>query len=279
MIILSYKVAYIGNLVEAAEYIYYEDEFDLLYLICEEEKLTDELFTFSIIRGINLIRITNNNELIDSLKEIKSRVDFFIMCSFGKKIPVDYFRDIEIYNIHYSMLPYYKGRHPTYWATINNEKYVGISVHKVTNAIDSGDIISQRKIPYYIWMNENDLFKKLSELIKELLKDLLLYKKNNNFILLENKEGNYYPPIQEKDKIIDLKNDNFTLIFNKVRSQSKYKGAKIQLENKSIWIKDILFTDKPKNNKLFYEENGCIYIFVRDNIWIKSNNYIIEKEG
>ena len=50
-------------------------------------------------------------------------------------------------NRHSSLLPSYAGLWPIFHAYINDEKFVGVSVHKMNNKIDSGDILHQEKIP------------------------------------------------------------------------------------------------------------------------------------
>lgn len=50
-------------------------------------------------------------------------------------------------NRHSSLLPSYAGLWPIFHAYINDEKFVGVSVHKMNDKIDSGDILHQEKIP------------------------------------------------------------------------------------------------------------------------------------
>jgi methionyl-tRNA formyltransferase len=50
-------------------------------------------------------------------------------------------------NIHGSLLPKYRGRTPHVWAIINNEKEAGITAHLIDDGCDTGDIISQVKVP------------------------------------------------------------------------------------------------------------------------------------
>ena len=52
-------------------------------------------------------------------------------------------------NIHYSLLPSYRGPNPVLAQILKNEKYTGISIHYVSDVIDDGNnIIAQTdKIP------------------------------------------------------------------------------------------------------------------------------------
>lgn len=50
-------------------------------------------------------------------------------------------------NCHAGKLPFYRGRNILNWVLINDEKEFGITVHKIDDGIDTGDIILQRTYP------------------------------------------------------------------------------------------------------------------------------------
>ena len=43
-----------------------------------------------------------------------------------------------------------------------------------------------------------------------------------------------------------MKNDTYADIYNKVRCQSKYKGAKICLDGEIYWVNEVVFSQKPQ---------------------------------
>ena len=61
----------------------------------------------------------------------------------------------KIINIHPSLLPKYKGLNTYKRALQNREKYYGCTVHYVTNILDSGKIILQKKVK--ISKNETEI--------------------------------------------------------------------------------------------------------------------------
>lgn len=90
-------------------------------------------------------------------------------------------------NIHYSLLPTYRGMHSTVWAILNDEEYLGLSIHLMSEYIDDGDIIHQYKIPndfqststYYMEQFNQYIEKKLSRIILEYLNgNITPYKQN-----------------------------------------------------------------------------------------------------
>ena len=48
-------------------------------------------------------------------------------------------------NTHPSYLPHYKGRDPNFWSILNNGPY-GVTIHKASIKIDSGNILFQKKL-------------------------------------------------------------------------------------------------------------------------------------
>lgn len=52
-------------------------------------------------------------------------------------------------NLHPSLLPYGRGKHPYYWA-INDATPFGVTIHFIDESVDCGRIIAQREIPYDI---------------------------------------------------------------------------------------------------------------------------------
>ena len=71
----------------------------------------------------------------------------------------------KIINIHPSLLPKYKGLNTHSRAINNKEKFTGCTVHYVTTRLDSGKIISQKKIK--ISANENPVSLAKKVLIEE----------------------------------------------------------------------------------------------------------------
>jgi methionyl-tRNA formyltransferase len=49
-------------------------------------------------------------------------------------------------NCHPSLLPRYRGPHPSFWMLKNGESVGGVTVHVMTEKIDAGDIVAQREL-------------------------------------------------------------------------------------------------------------------------------------
>ena len=98
------------------------------------------------------------------LFEIKKRkIKFLCLAGFMKILSNNFIKSFgwKIVNIHPSLLPKYKGLNTHKKAIKNKEKYSGCTVHFVTSKLDSGKIVSQKKIIIDKNETENSLKNKI----------------------------------------------------------------------------------------------------------------------
>ncbi|PMG99039.1 formyl transferase [Vibrio lentus] len=81
----------------------------------------------------------------------------FISLEFDRIIKPDRFKSKKLFNIHFSLLPKYKGMYTSAWPLLNGENETGVTLHEIDSGIDTGDIISQTVIT----ISENDTAKDL----------------------------------------------------------------------------------------------------------------------
>jgi folate-dependent phosphoribosylglycinamide formyltransferase PurN len=51
------------------------------------------------------------------------------------------------WNLHKSYLPHYRGIAPSFYALLNGEKHVGVTLHQIAKGFDTGDIVRQVQVP------------------------------------------------------------------------------------------------------------------------------------
>jgi phosphoribosylglycinamide formyltransferase-1 len=78
----------------------------------------------------------------------KNKIQFICLAGFMKVLSRDFIKKFngKVINIHPSLLPKYKGLNTHSRAIKNKEKFSGCTVHYVTEKLDSGKIIIQKKI-------------------------------------------------------------------------------------------------------------------------------------
>ncbi|MDC3403742.1 phosphoribosylglycinamide formyltransferase [Candidatus Pelagibacter sp.] len=85
-------------------------------------------------------------KLLNLLKQ--NKIQFICLAGFMKILSNKFIKQFngKIINIHPSLLPRYKGLNTHSRAIQNKDKFTGCSVHYVTERLDSGKIIMQKKI-------------------------------------------------------------------------------------------------------------------------------------
>ena len=93
----------------------------------------------------------------------KKKIRFICLAGFMKILSKKFIKKFsgKIVNIHPSLLPKYKGLNTHQKALKNNDKYSGCTVHYITDKVDSGKIILQKKIKIKRKDSLNTLTKKV----------------------------------------------------------------------------------------------------------------------
>ena len=83
--------------------------------------------------------------LANLLREAK--IDLVVLAGFMRILGSDFVREFRTINIHPSFLPLHKGANAIKDSYYANEDFGGVSVHWVSEELDSGQIIIQQKLP------------------------------------------------------------------------------------------------------------------------------------
>ncbi|OGY23225.1 MAG: hypothetical protein A2172_02495 [Candidatus Woykebacteria bacterium RBG_13_40_15] len=108
--------------------------------------------------------LKNSSDLVNKLKSIEP--DFIVLASYGKIVPKEI---LEIpkkapLNVHPSLLPKYRGASPIQSAILSGDKYTGVSVMKMNEKLDSGDIFGSA----HLTIKKTDTSESLSERLADL---------------------------------------------------------------------------------------------------------------
>lgn len=113
----------------------------------------------------------------DEAKELfrSYEADAAIVVAYGRILPAEFLAAPRrgCINVHFSLLPKYRGAAPVNWAIVNGEEKTGVTTMFVEQELDSGPILLQRETT--IGPNETtpDLMARLSEMGADLLGDTL----------------------------------------------------------------------------------------------------------
>ncbi|PJF32865.1 MAG: hypothetical protein CUN57_03670, partial [Phototrophicales bacterium] len=90
---------------------------------------------------------------------------------YSRLIDVSMFRDRRLFNIHFSLLPAYRGAYTSIWPILNGEEFSGVTLHEIDHGIDTGRIIYQRRFPIPSTFSARDLYFKYMAAGTELFRD------------------------------------------------------------------------------------------------------------
>ena len=110
-----------------------------------------------------------DGEALAILRELKP--DLIAVAAYGKILPVDILElpPLGCINVHSSLLPRYRGAAPINWAILNGEDETGVTIQRMAEGIDTGDILAQVSIPIDINENAAQLLSRLAQMGAELL--------------------------------------------------------------------------------------------------------------
>ena len=110
-----------------------------------------------------------NEAFIDQLCQLAP--DLIVVIAYGQILPPAIL-DLPKYgclNVHTSLLPKYRGAAPIQWAILQDEKETGVTIMKMDEGLDTGDIVTIEKTPIAPEDNAGTLHDRLGEIGAALL--------------------------------------------------------------------------------------------------------------
>jgi len=190
---------------------------------------------------------------LDSIKRINSDVpELGIAVSYGNLITSEYLNYPKHgwINVHFSLLPQYRGASPVQSALLSDDKFTGVTIFQLVEELDAGPIYEQKKIEIEANDNYGSLIEKLTNLGIEMLKDLIPRILADQILPHQQKgEVSYCHKFQASDRELKFE-ENIDVWFNKIRAFGPKPGAYLFLdESKSKTIK-IIKAQKPEPDSL-----------------------------
>ena len=112
----------------------------------------------------------------DALKTFQSHdADVAVVVAYGRILPEGFLGAYPrgAINVHFSLLPKYRGAAPVNWAIVNGEAETGITTMQMDTGLDTGDILLQKATEIGDEETAVDLMTRLSQLGAELLSETL----------------------------------------------------------------------------------------------------------
>lgn len=197
---------------------------------------------------------------LDEIYRIENMV--FLSLEFNQIVKPERFSSARLYNIHFSLLPKYRGMFTSALPILHGEKETGVTLHRIDSGIDTGEIIAQKKFYIRDTDTARDLYFKYiyfgTLLVKENIKMILDGKESS--VPQEETEASYYSKhaidytnicIELDKRAIDIKNQIRAFNFREYQIPEVY-GEKI-IDTR---ITNILSSEKA--GMRLFEDNAAI---------------------
>lgn len=178
-------------------------------------------------------------------------------------------------NVHPSLLPKYRGPEPLPWQLLKQEKKSGITIHQITDQIDTGPILAQSE---YILTEEESfqtLFLKFGKRLKKVLGDCLTAIEEGTVSakMQDEQQASYYPILTQSDRILHWHGMNGNDVVRFVRSFPGTKPAIFEMGNSNYGIKDAQIIDNGRiaNTGVITKLDNTISLATKDSrvqLWL-----------
>ena len=172
----------------------------------------------------------------DKLKNNKSEYEYFkkldldlvIIVAYGIIIPKEFLSLSKegFINLHASILPRWRGAAPIQRSIMSQDKETGISVMRINEKLDEGDVSHIFKINIEENENAESLSERLSNLASEKISDVIdsIMDKEANFKPQDHTKAIYAKKINKNEGLIDW-NDKARNIIGKINGLFPYPGG------------------------------------------------------
>jgi len=208
--------------------------------------IKNEIHDFCDLKGIacyEIIAETSFSEQIHDLI-ISTKADLVLVFGFSKKISNSLLDlpPLGFFNVHFSLLPAYRGPAPLFWQIKNGETFTGITIHKISSSFDSGAILHQQQVQLRAEESFGALNHRLSLIAVSIIAEAFNMLNNNDYMLTDQDEHLSFtlPSVNQRDLIIDWENQTAAEIMNLVNACNPiYSGAVTLLGNQEVAIVEV----------------------------------------
>lgn len=167
---------------------------------------------------------------------VRLKPDVIFSATYHRRIPNEVISSAKCaFNLHPSLLPSYPGKNPFYWVLIKNESMTGVSIHRLTEKFDAGEVVLRKEARILSDETQGSLRLSLAKLAGEATKDFFRELETGSIMSPPPRRPSadeHFGQVREGDRIIDLKN-TAEIICRQVRALTPWPCAVIQ-ETKSI---------------------------------------------
>ena len=176
-------------------------------------------------------------EVLETLRAWRPQV--IVVVAYGRILPKTIL-DLPPYgciNVHYSLLPKYRGAAPAAWTIINGEEQGGVTTMRLVEKMDAGAIYLQASVPLASDETTGSLQEKLTPIGSRLLLDTIRRLKEGSLTPREQEESQVTlaPMLKKEDGLIDWRRPAAE-IERRVRGLDPWPGSFTYLQGRLLKV-------------------------------------------
>ena len=212
---------------------------------------------FALERGLDVyqpekIRTESSKRLFAS-----HEAEVAVVVAYGRILPPEYLRAPRrgCINVHFSLLPLYRGAAPVNWAIVNGETKTGVTTMFIEEELDSGPILLQRETKILPKETAPELMDRLAAMGAELLAETLANLRSITPRPQHDRDATFAPMLAREDGRIHWSSDAVS-IERFVRGMQPWPGAFTEHNGRRL----IVWNSEPVVENEFQGQNGEVVV-------------------
>jgi len=152
--------------------------------------------------------------------------DLAVVVAYGRILPAGFLQTPKkgCINVHFSLLPLYRGAAPVNWAIVNGEKKTGVTTMYLQERLDSGPILLQRETEIGATETASELMLRLAPIGADLLGETLSRLSSLTPRPQHDLHATFAPMLRKEDGLISWSDDAF-VIERRIRGFQPWPNA------------------------------------------------------
>jgi methionyl-tRNA formyltransferase len=178
--------------------------------------------------------------------------DAAVVVAYGRILPATFLRAPRrgCINVHFSLLPQYRGAAPVNWAIVRGERETGVTTMQIVEELDAGAILLQRETVIGEMETAPELMARLSMMGAELLSETLMRLDEIEPHEQSEEKATFAPILKKEDGLIDWALDA-AQIERRVRGFQPWPNAYTQYNSQRlvIWRASVASDDQERGRE------------------------------
>ena len=186
--------------------------------------------------------------------------DVAVVVAYGRILPEEFLRSPArgCINVHFSLLPKYRGAAPTNWAILEGENETGVTTMFIEPALDTGPVLLQSSTGIGEHETAPELMRRLSEIGAELLSETLARLDELTPQPQDDSRATFAPVLKKEHGLIDWSRDA-AAIERRVRGLQPWPTAYTSFNSRGLTIwKAVSATDHTDDTDLTAEAGEIV---------------------